>query len=81
MGKFRVPLIKGSLKGSTRILLRVEEFGGASGVEALGKLWVEGLVPRGSIYTTIMELGPKRPSPLWFLGPNSIIVVYMDPLG
>ena len=37
--------------------------------------------PRGSIYTTIMELGPKRPSPLWFWGPNSIIVVYMDPLG
>ena len=27
------------------------------------------------------ELGPKRPSPLWVLGPNSIIVVYMDPLG
>ena len=28
-----------------------------------------------------MELGPKRPFPLWFLGRNSIIVVYMDPLG
>ena len=28
-----------------------------------------------------MELGPKRQSPLWFWGPNSIIVVYMDPLG
>ena len=26
-----------------------------------------------------MELGPKRPSPLWFWGLNSIIVVYMDP--
>ena len=37
--------------------------------------------PRGSIYTTIMELGPKRPSPLWFWGPNSIMVVYMGPLG
>ena len=37
--------------------------------------------PRGSIYTTIMELVPKRPSPLWFWGPNSIMVVYMDPLG
>ena len=23
----------------------------------------------------------KRPSPLWFWRPNSIIVVYMDPLG
>ena len=33
------------------------------------------------MYTTIMALGPKRPSPLWFWGPNSIIVVYMDPLG
>ena len=28
-----------------------------------------------------MELGANRPSPLWFLEPNSIIVVYMDPLG
>ena len=27
------------------------------------------------------ELGPNRPSLLWFWGPNSIIVVYMDPLG
>ena len=43
---------------------------------------VQGLGFRaGSIYTTIMELGPKRPSPLWFLGPNPIIVVYKDPLG
>ena len=38
-------------------------------------------LPRGSIYTPIMGLGPKRPSPLWFSGPNFIIVVYMDPLG
>ena len=28
-----------------------------------------------------MESGPKRPSPLWPLGPTSIIVVYIDPLG
>ena len=30
-----------------------------------------------------MELGPKRlrPSLLWFWGPNSIMEVYMDPLG
>ena len=28
-----------------------------------------------------MELGPKRPSLLWLLEANSIIVVYMDPLG
>ena len=26
-------------------------------------------------------LGPKRPSPVWFWWPNSIMVVYMDPLG
>ena len=39
------------------------------------------LIPRGSIYTTIMELGPKRPFLLWFWGPNSIMVVYVDPLG
>ena len=34
-----------------------------------------------SIRTTIVELGPKRPSPLWFLVPKSIIVVYMNPIG
>ena len=37
--------------------------------------------PRGSIYTTIMEFGTERPSLLWFWGPNSTMVVYMDPLG
>ena len=37
--------------------------------------------PKGPDYTTIVELGPKRPSLLWFWGPNSITVVYMDPLG
>ena len=37
-------------------------------------------LPRGSIYTTIMELGPKRPSLLWFWWPNSIMGVYLDPL-
>ena len=37
--------------------------------------------PRGSIYTANMESGPDGPSPLWFWGPNSIIVVYTDPLG
>ena len=43
--------------------------------------YVQNPRPRGSTYTTIMESGPKRPSPLWFLGRNSIMVVYMDPLG
>ena len=38
-------------------------------------------IPRGSIYTTIMELGPKNHNGDGFLGPNSIMVVYMDPLG
>ena len=28
-----------------------------------------------------MELGPKRPSLLWFWDPNSIIGVFVDPLG
>ena len=41
----------------------------------------EGHSPRGSIYTTIMELGPQNHNGDGLLGPNSIIVVYMDPLG
>ena len=53
------------------------------GQEVLGQ--VQGLVnllePRGSIYTTIMELGPKNHNGDGLLGPNSIMVVYMDPLG
>ena len=36
------------------------------------------MVIRKSIYTTTMDLGPKRPSLLWFWGPRSIMVVYMD---
>ena len=39
------------------------------------------LLPRGSIYTTIMELGPQNRNGDGRLGPNSIVVVYMDPLG
>ena len=38
-------------------------------------------LPRGSIYTTIMELGLKNHNGDGLLGPNSIVVVYMDPLG
>ena len=37
--------------------------------------------PKGSIYTTIMELGPKNHNMNGLLGPNSILVVYMDPSG
>ena len=36
--------------------------------------------PRGSIDTTIMELGPPNQYQDGLLGPNSIIVAYMDPL-
>ena len=36
---------------------------------------------RGSIYTTIMGLGPQNHNGDGLLGLNSIIVVYMDPLG
>ena len=39
------------------------------------------LLPRGSIYTTIMELGPQNHNGDGLLGANSIIVVDMDPLG
>ena len=38
-------------------------------------------MPRGSIYTTIMELGPQNHNGDGLLGPSSIIVVYVDPLG
>ena len=37
--------------------------------------------PRGSIYTTILGLGPQNHNGDGLLGPNSIVVVYMDPLG
>ena len=37
-------------------------------------------IRRGSICTTIMELGPARPSRDGLWVQNSIMVVYMDPL-
>ena len=37
--------------------------------------------PRGSIYTTIMDLGPQNHNGDGLLGANSIIVVHRDPLG
>ena len=40
-----------------------------------------GLQPRGSIFATIMELGPKNHNGDGFLGLDSIVVMYMDPLG
>ena len=39
------------------------------------------LYPRGSIYATIMELGPQNHNGDGLLGPNSRIVVYMDTSG
>ena len=39
------------------------------------------LIPRGSAYSTMMELGPKRLSLLRFQGPNFIMVLYVEPLG
>ena len=36
--------------------------------------------PGGSIYSTIMELGPKNHNGDGLLGPNSVLVGNMDPL-
>ena len=36
---------------------------------------------RGSICTTMMEFVPQNRSRDGFFGPNSIMVVHMDPLG
>ena len=60
--------------GSRRISVRA-----AAGFQA----WVAftTMQPKGSIYTTIMELGPRNHSTDGLLGPNSILIVYMDPLG
>ena len=48
--------------------------------EACAKI-VAGILPRGSIHTTIMELGSQNHNKDGLLGPNSIMVVYMEPLG
>ena len=48
-----------------------------------GKLQGSGLKvsdPEGP-YTLPMELGPKKTSLFWFLGPNFIMVVYVGPSG
>ena len=37
--------------------------------------------PEGPTCTTIMELGPQNQNRDGLLGPNSIMVVNMDPLG
>ena len=38
-------------------------------------------LPRGSIYTSIMELGPQNHNRDGLSGPKSMMVVDMDPLG
>ena len=49
---------------------------------AVPKVWHPSIVlPRGSIYAAIMELGPKDHNGDGLLGPTSIMVVYLDPLG
>ena len=50
----------------------------------MGLVWVlvsVHCVPRGSIYTPIMELGSQNHCRDCLWGPDSILVVYMDPLG
>ena len=37
--------------------------------------------PRGSIYTSMTELSPKIHNGDGLFGPNSIMVLYVDPLG
>ena len=43
--------------------------------------WHTNMFPKTSIYTTIMELGHQHHTGDGLLGPNSIMVEYMDPLG
>ena len=38
-------------------------------------------LPKGSINSATMELGPQDHNRDGLLGPSSIMVVYMDPLG
>ena len=45
------------------------------------QVYRESNTPEGPTYTTIMELGPQNHNRDGLLGPNSIIGVYMDPLG
>ena len=62
---------------------------GLRGTQRLRDLFTENMLevsgklnnlPRGSIYTTIMEVGPPNHNGDGLLGPNSIIAVYIDPL-
>ena len=46
-------------------------------MEASQGVLAKGAIPKGFIYTTIMELGPNRPSLLWFWGSNSIMAQFI----
>ena len=50
-------------------------------VSLLWQLKIYNPLPRGSIYTTIMELGPQNHNGDGLLVPNSMMAVFMDPLG
>ena len=58
----------------------ISSLGSILGYNCFGKL-PNCCRPRRSTYTTIRELGAMIPSVAWYVGPNSLIVVYMDPLG
>ena len=81
----RCPIIIGTPKGT--IILTTTHMVQGSGLSCVFNIqgvWSSAMkpnLPRGSIYTTIMELGPKNHNGDGLLGPNSIMVVYMDPLG
>ena len=63
--------------GRVWVLLQVSGFGGWPYLVVLCLL----PFPRGSIYTTTMEVGPQNHNEDALWGPNSILPVYMDLLG
>ena len=62
-----------------------ETYLGQGSRSRLGRLGPRKLPPaslvRGSIYTTIRKSGPKHRTIEGSMGPNSLMVVYVDPLG
>ena len=69
MGSLKALAFKGILKDVTRLQT----------VLACGRVLSD--KARESIHTTIMELRPQNHNKDGLLGPNSMIVVYVDPLG
>ena len=62
---------RGGCKGGSRSAER----------EPRGSTFTTNIELKGSTSTAIRELGPMIPSVVGTLGPDSLIVVYMDPLG